>query len=47
MSPGWTQTLKHLIGDRPVDRFFRTPFVRRDRINDLMKSYESLMTETK
>jgi pimeloyl-ACP methyl ester carboxylesterase len=30
-----------------VDRFFRTPFVKRDRINDTMKSYESLMTETK
>jgi pimeloyl-ACP methyl ester carboxylesterase len=30
-----------------VDGFFRTPFVKRDRINDLMKSYEALMTETK
>lgn len=26
-----------------VDRFFRTPFVKRDRIQDLMKSYESLL----
>jgi pimeloyl-ACP methyl ester carboxylesterase len=26
-----------------VDRFFRTPFVKKDRINDLFKSYEALM----
>lgn len=25
-----------------VDRFFRTPFVEKDRIRDLMKSYEAL-----
>jgi pimeloyl-ACP methyl ester carboxylesterase len=25
-----------------VDRFFRTPFVRRDRVKDAMKSYEAL-----
>jgi pimeloyl-ACP methyl ester carboxylesterase len=27
-----------------VDRFFRTPFVKKDRIVDLMKSYQSLKT---
>lgn len=28
--------------DSTVDRFFRTPFVRKDRIKDVMKSYEAL-----
>jgi pimeloyl-ACP methyl ester carboxylesterase len=29
-----------------VDRFFRTPFVKKDRIKDMMKSYESLKRST-
>lgn len=27
-----------------VDRFFRTPFVKKDRVKDLFKSYEEMMT---
>ena len=27
-----------------VERFFRTPFVKKDRINDLLKSFEKLKT---
>jgi pimeloyl-ACP methyl ester carboxylesterase len=29
-----------------VDRFFRTPFVKKDRIKDMMNSYESLKRST-
>jgi pimeloyl-ACP methyl ester carboxylesterase len=28
--------------DATVDRFFRTPFVKKDRVNDMFKSYEAL-----
>ena len=28
--------------DSTVDRFFRTPFLKKDRIKDVMKSYEAL-----
>ncbi len=28
--------------DSTVDRVFRTPFVRKDRIKDVMKSYDAL-----
>ncbi len=26
-----------------VDRFFRTPFVKKDRVKDLVKSYEAML----
>jgi len=33
--------------DAAVDRFFRTPFVKKDRLNDLLKSLQKLEAETK
>ncbi len=30
-----------------VDRFFKTPFAKKDRIEDLMKSYEALKAAEK
>lgn len=30
--------------DEHTERFFRTPFAKKDRINDTMKSFEKLRT---
>ncbi len=33
--------------DATVERFFRTPFVKKDRVKDFLKSYEALKASQK
>jgi hypothetical protein len=36
-----------VLFNRTVDQFFRAPFVKKDRIQDLLKSYEALKAAQK